>query len=53
MLQVHGAGSEEAGMIKSINSVFENNIIADSVRYMSTSCDFSIIIAHPTYVHEM
>ena len=31
MFHVAGQGSEEAGMIKSIGSVFENSIIADSV----------------------
>ena len=29
--EVKGAGSEEAGMIKSVNSVFENTVIADSM----------------------
>ena len=27
---VHGAGSQEGGMIKSVGSVFENNVLADS-----------------------
>eukprot|EP00937_MAST-01D_sp_MAST-1D-sp2_P000988 g988.t1 len=27
---VHGAGSQEGGMIKSVGSVFENNVVADS-----------------------
>jgi hypothetical protein len=29
--EVKGAGSEEAGMIKSIGSVFEGNVIGDSM----------------------
>jgi hypothetical protein len=31
LFEVKGMGSEEAGMIKSIGSIFENSIIADSV----------------------
>ena len=30
LFEIHGAGSQEAGMIKSVGSVFENNIVADS-----------------------
>eukprot|EP01048_Picozoa_sp_COSAG05_P001142 COSAG05_NODE_37_length_27688_cov_18.080394_14_plen_75_part_00 len=30
LFEIHGAGSQEAAMIKSVGSVFENNIVADS-----------------------
>jgi hypothetical protein len=30
-MEVKGAGQQETGMMKSIGSVFENNVVADSV----------------------
>ena len=31
LMEVKGAGSEETGMMKSVGSVFENNVVVDSV----------------------
>ena len=41
LFQLHGAGSQEAGMIKSVGSVFENSVIADcSLGHLFNMCPF-------------
>jgi hypothetical protein len=41
LFELHGAGSQEAGMIKSVGSVFENSIIADStLGHLFNMCPF-------------
>ena len=41
LFELNGAGSQEAGIIKSVGSVFENSIIADSTfGHLFNMCPF-------------
>jgi hypothetical protein len=41
LFELHGAGSQEAGMIKSVGSVFENSVIADcTFGHLFNMCPF-------------
>eukprot|EP01049_Picozoa_sp_SAG25_P007390 SAG25_NODE_600_length_6634_cov_5.554093_5_plen_267_part_00 len=50
LFELHGAGSQEAGMIKSVGSVFENTIIADcSLGHLFNMCPFLEPAANMVY----